>query len=114
MSPFSLIWLIRVVEMATDLAVIYNLASTTTMETRKHITVVQSRRFMPAFHPDLDALVRARFDELGVDYVTGSRAVVPTEGFQTGVGPQVVQLEDGREIEADYVVRAARYDMIFS
>lgn len=89
--------------MATDLAAIYN---TDNSASRKSITIVQSRpHLMPAFDKQLDQLVRARFDELGVKVVTGHRAIVPEEGFnrQPGTG-QIVKLQDGSELEADYVV----------
>lgn len=93
--------------MATDLAVIYNQDASSNDETKKTITIVQSRaQFMPAFDPALDQIVRARFEELGIQTVTGSRAIVPQSGFNTAPGPQLIKLQDGRELEADYVVSA--------
>ena len=67
---------------------------------------------MPAFDQQLDALVRGRFRELGIIAVTGSRAIVPPSGFNTEPGQvQVVQLEDGRTLEADYVVSSGSDSM---
>lgn len=80
-------------EMATDLAIVY--------QGEKDITVVQSRTIMPRFHPLLHETCMKRFEELKIKTVLGSRAVVPEGGF---AGVKEVKLEDGRVIEADFVV----------
>jgi pyruvate/2-oxoglutarate dehydrogenase complex dihydrolipoamide dehydrogenase (E3) component len=80
--------------MATDLAVLYPAP-------QKSITVVQSRRLMPRFHPLLHETVQKRFDDLGIKTVLGSRAVVPEGGFE---GVKQVTTVDRRIVEADYVV----------
>ncbi|KAK4053980.1 hypothetical protein OIO90_003625 [Microbotryomycetes sp. JL221] len=83
------------VQMATDLAIMYNQS--------KHITVVQSRTLMPRFHPGLHELVMKRFEELGIKTVLGTRAIVPPEGFESATR---VETQDGRTIEADVVINA--------
>ncbi|GAA6017902.1 hypothetical protein JCM10207_003493 [Rhodosporidiobolus poonsookiae] len=89
------------VQMATDLAILYPGA--------KSITVVQSRRLMPRFHPKLHEIVQKRFDELGVKTVLNVRADIPEGGYEalneSGEGGEVV-LKDGRRIKADYVIHA--------
>jgi len=86
--------------MACDLAVLYPAK-------RDHITLVQSRRLMPRFHPALHDLVQKRFDDLGVKIVLGVRAEVPEGGYEAlnARGGGAVRLTDGREVRADYVVR---------
>ncbi|GAA5912987.1 hypothetical protein JCM6882_008890 [Rhodosporidiobolus microsporus] len=91
------------VQMATDLAILYPPSTS-----NKSITVVQSRRLMPRFHPRLHEIVAKRFEELGVKCVTGVRARVPEGGYE-GVnerGGGEVELSDGRKIKADYVIHA--------
>lgn len=89
-------------EMATDLATLYP-------PPLKHITLIQSRLLMPRFHPALHDLVLRRLEELGVEVVLGTRAEVPEGGWEgvneSGKGGKV-RLTDGREVEADYVVRS--------
>ncbi|KAM0787304.1 hypothetical protein ACM66B_007080 [Microbotryomycetes sp. NB124-2] len=84
------------VQMATDLAIQYP-------NNEKEITIVQSRTLMPRFHNDLHELVMKRFQELGIKTVLGSRAVVPRGGFD---GAKRVELQDGRVVEADFVINA--------
>lgn len=83
----------RTLEMATDLAVIY--------EGQKDITLVQSRTLMPRFHPQLHEICMKRFEELGIKTVLGSRAVVPEGGYE---GVKEVRTEAGKVVEADFVV----------
>ncbi|TNY20309.1 putative oxidoreductase [Rhodotorula diobovata] len=89
------------VQMACDLAVLYP-------SKRNHITLVQSRRLMPRFHPALHDLVLKRFDELGVKTVLGVRAEVPEGGYEAvnERGGGEVKLVDGRALKADYVIHA--------
>ncbi|GAA5842837.1 hypothetical protein JCM9279_003999 [Rhodotorula babjevae] len=89
------------VQMACDLAVLYPAK-------RGHITLVQSRRLMPRFHPALHDLVQRRFDDLGVQTVLGVRAEVPEGGYEAlnERGGGTVRLTDGREVRADYVIHA--------
>ncbi|GAA6039527.1 hypothetical protein JCM8097_008368 [Rhodosporidiobolus ruineniae] len=89
------------VQMATDLAVLY-------ADQQKSITVVQSRRLMPRFHPRLHEIVLKRFEELGIKSVLNVRAEIPEggyEGLNERGGGEVV-LKDGRRIKADYVIHA--------
>ncbi|BGP51958.1 hypothetical protein JCM10450v2_007918 [Rhodotorula kratochvilovae] len=89
------------VEMACDLAILYPAK-------RGHITLVQSRRLMPRFHPALHELVLKRFEELGVTTVLGVRAEMPEGGYEAlnERGGGEVRLQDGRAVKADYVIHA--------
>ncbi|GAA5940125.1 hypothetical protein JCM3775_007270 [Rhodotorula graminis] len=89
------------VQMACDLAVLYPAK-------RQHITLVQSRRLMPRFHPALHDLVQKRFDDLGVKTLLGVRADVPEGGYEAlnERGGGAVRLNDGSEVRADYVIHA--------
>lgn len=70
----------------------------------KSVTLIHSRdQLMPRFHPLLSDTIKARFAELGVQTVLGSRAVVPLDGF---AGKKEVATEDGRVIETDLVIPA--------
>ncbi|KAK4100411.1 FAD/NAD(P)-binding domain-containing protein [Parathielavia hyrcaniae] len=81
----------------------------------KTVTLVHSRdRLLPAYHEALSNLVRARFRELGVQLVTGSRVVVPPGGFQdiddsdngNGQASTTLHLQDGRTLSAEMVIQA--------
>ncbi|RMJ17322.1 hypothetical protein CDV36_003024 [Fusarium kuroshium] len=86
------------VQMASDLKQVYP---------EKNVTLVHSRdRLMPLYHEKMDATIRARFEELGVNLVTGSRAVVPSGGFPTEGENLEVELKDGRKIPADLIIPA--------
>ncbi|KAJ9144646.1 Oxidoreductase [Pleurostoma richardsiae] len=86
------------VQMATDLKEVYP---------EKDVTVVQSRdRLMPLYHPKMDEIIRARFKELGVNVISGTRAVVPPNGFPSDGNTFQVELKDGRTIPADLVIPA--------
>ncbi|GAA5834308.1 hypothetical protein JCM11251_007954 [Rhodosporidiobolus azoricus] len=91
------------VQMATDLAILYPSPA-------KNITLVQSRRLMPRFHPALHSIVQKRFDELGVNSITGVKAKVPEGkgGYEelNERGGGEVELSDGRKIRADHVIHA--------
>ncbi|GAA5859284.1 hypothetical protein JCM8547_008952 [Rhodosporidiobolus lusitaniae] len=90
------------VQMATDLAILYPSSC-------KNITVIQSRRLMPRFHPKLNEIVLARFEELGIKTELGVRAEIPEGGYESlneGEGGGEVVLQDGRRIKADYVIHA--------
>ncbi|KAL2815861.1 hypothetical protein BDW59DRAFT_153591 [Aspergillus cavernicola] len=87
------------VQMATDLKEYYP---------DKEITVVQSRpHLMPQYHPKLHELIKGRFDELGIKFITGSRVKVPSTGFPTTT-PFPVHLTDGTKLpsEFDFVILA--------
>ena len=92
------------VQMACDLKELYGSA--------KDVTLVHSRdALMPRYHPALSALIKARFADLGVRLVTGTRVVVPADGgFNAGprntAERQEVLLQDGRTIPADFVIVA--------
>ncbi|OJJ78538.1 uncharacterized protein ASPGLDRAFT_138727 [Aspergillus glaucus CBS 516.65] len=86
------------VQMATDLKEYYP---------DKEITVVQSRpKLMPQFHEKLHEIIKARFDELGINLVTGSRTVIPPTGFPNTGTPFKVQLTNGTELTTDFVIMA--------
>lgn len=86
------------VQMALDMKEVYP---------EKQVTLVHSReRVMNRFHEGLDAIVRKRCEDLGVDLITGQRVVVPEQGFPTDGSRTEVQLKDGRKIPADLVILA--------
>ncbi|SPO01203.1 related to Amid-like NADH oxidoreductase [Cephalotrichum gorgonifer] len=88
------------VQMATDIKEIYP---------DKEVTLVHSReKLMPSFHPKMDEILRSRLGELGVEVVTGSRAVMPKEDVGAGNKPETVELslQNGRRIPADLVIPA--------
>ncbi|KAB8070096.1 hypothetical protein BDV29DRAFT_198180 [Aspergillus leporis] len=86
------------VQMATDLKEFYP---------DKEITVVQSRpQLMSGFHEGLHDLVKERFDELGIKFVTGARVKIPTEGFTTQGGPFNVELTNGTQLSTEFVILA--------
>ncbi|KAJ9397562.1 hypothetical protein DTO282F9_5567 [Paecilomyces variotii] len=86
------------VQMATDLKEYYP---------DKEVTVVQSRvRVMPQFHEKFHSLVQKRFDELGVRLITGARVVIPSNGFPDDGSTFQVQLTNGTEIPAGFVIPA--------
>ncbi|KAL4950788.1 hypothetical protein BDW69DRAFT_196963 [Aspergillus filifer] len=87
------------VQMATDLKEIYP---------EKKVTVVQSReRLMPQYHERLDQIIRGRFKELGVEFITGSRIKVPETGFPSET-PFTVQTtsDTGLPGKYDFVILA--------
>ena len=86
------------VQMAADLKEYYP---------NKNITVVQSRpRVMPNFHPQLHDLIKRRFDELGVNLITGSRVTIPSGGFPTDGKAFDVQLTNGSTESTELVILA--------
>ncbi|KAE8151567.1 hypothetical protein BDV25DRAFT_152456 [Aspergillus avenaceus] len=86
------------VQMATDMKEYYP---------DKEITVVQSRpQLMPGFHGELHNVVKQRFDELGIKFVTGSRVKVPAEGFPAQGGPFNVELTNGTQLSTEFVILA--------
>ncbi|KAL4929166.1 NAD(P)/FAD-dependent oxidoreductase [Aspergillus undulatus] len=81
------------VQMATDLKELYP---------EKEVTVVQSRpKLMPQYHEKLHEIIKARFDELGIKFITGSRVKVPESGFPSTT-PFAVQLTNGSTLEGKY------------
>ncbi|KAJ4128048.1 hypothetical protein NW768_008332 [Fusarium equiseti] len=86
------------VQMATDLGEVYP---------EKKVTLVHSRdRLMQLYHPKMDAIIRDRLQELGVDVVTGTRAVIPDKGFPTDGSNFELELKDGRKIPTNLVIPA--------
>lgn len=86
------------VQMATDLKEYYP---------DKKVTVVQSRaHVMPQYHEKFHELVKKRFDDLGVDLITGSRVSVPPNGFPNNGTPFDVQLTNGETISTEFVILA--------
>jgi NADH dehydrogenase FAD-containing subunit len=82
------------VQMACDLKEIHGASKT--------ITLVHSRdHLMPFYHADLSKLIKARFADLGVNLVTGSRVVIPAGGFPDDPKqPFTIHLQDGRTLPA--------------
>ncbi|KAL3454607.1 hypothetical protein BJX65DRAFT_260857 [Aspergillus insuetus] len=81
------------VQMATDLKEVYP---------DKEVTVVQSRDvLMPQYHEALHGLIKGRFDELGIKFITGSRIAIPESGFPTET-PFSVQLTNGTTLPSKY------------
>ncbi|KAA8643816.1 hypothetical protein EYZ11_007581 [Aspergillus tanneri] len=86
------------VQMATDLKERYP---------DKEITVAQSRaQLMPGFHEELHRLVKDRFDELGIKFITGARVVIPETGFPTNGQSFKVSLTNGTQLTTDFVILA--------
>ncbi|KAH7169350.1 hypothetical protein DER46DRAFT_260006 [Fusarium sp. MPI-SDFR-AT-0072] len=86
------------VQMATDLGEVYP---------EKKVTLVHSRdRLMQLYHEKMDAILRDRLQELGVDVITGTRAVIPSKGFPTDGSTFELELKDGRKIQTDLVIPA--------
>lgn len=85
------------VQIATDCKELYP---------EKTVTLVHSRQqTMVRFHEKLDEIVKSRAEELGLQLVLGSRAIVPMKGFPEDGSRFEVKLENGRNIQADLVVR---------
>ncbi|KAL3457988.1 hypothetical protein BJX64DRAFT_237690 [Aspergillus heterothallicus] len=87
------------VQMATDLKEFYP---------EKEVTVVQSRPLlMPQYHEALHGLIKERFDELGIKFITGSRVQIPPTGFPTTT-PFPVSLTNGTPLpdKYDFVILA--------
>ncbi|KAL0931578.1 oxidoreductase [Colletotrichum truncatum] len=85
------------VQMATDLKELYP---------EKEITLVHSREnLMPLYHKKLDEIVKARFNELGVRLITGTRAVLPATLVRNDK-QVVLKLKDNRELLVDLVIPA--------
>ncbi|OKL64231.1 hypothetical protein UA08_00706 [Talaromyces atroroseus] len=73
----------------------------------KDVVVVHSREhLMPLFHSKMHDLVKKRFDELGIKLVTGSRVVVPTNGFPTDGSKFEVHLTNGSKLTTELVILA--------
>lgn len=90
-------------EMACDLATLYPPSTS-----GKRITLLHSRdQLMPRFHPLLSDTIKMRFEELGVETILGSRAIIPDGGFPVPREGQEVEVktEDGRSIMTDCIVR---------
>ncbi|KAJ9616681.1 hypothetical protein H2200_000400 [Cladophialophora chaetospira] len=86
------------VQMATDLREYFP---------DKQVTLVQSRdRLMPKFHPEFHELIKRRFDELGVNFRTGARVVIPQGGFPDEEGSVNVELSNGGVVSTDFVILA--------
>ncbi|KAK4038061.1 putative FAD binding protein [Parachaetomium inaequale] len=89
------------VQMACDLKELYPAKEVTLVHSRAHL--------MPVYHEGLSNLIKARFAELGVKLVTGSRVVVPPGGFpnnSNGGKPFDIQLQDGRTLSAEFAIQA--------
>ncbi|KAL1896544.1 hypothetical protein Sste5346_004578 [Sporothrix stenoceras] len=86
------------VQMATDIKELYP---------SKQVTLVHSRpTVMNRFHTDLDAIVKARFAELGIETKLGSRVVSPlasTAAPADGTPLEVVS-QDGSRLATDLVI----------
>lgn len=85
------------VQMATDLKEYYP---------DKQITVVQSRRLMPKFHEKFHDIIKKRFDDLGIKFITGSRVVMPADGFPNNGQPFEVELTSGKKVSTEFVIFA--------
>ncbi|KIH95059.1 amid-like NADH oxidoreductase [Sporothrix brasiliensis 5110] len=86
------------VQMATDIKELYP---------AKDVTLVHSRAtVMNRFHTDLDAIVRARFAELGIHTKLGSRVVSPTVSTAARADgtPLEVVCQDGARLATDLVI----------
>ncbi|KAI1320244.1 FAD/NAD(P)-binding domain-containing protein [Xylariaceae sp. FL0255] len=89
------------VQMATDLKEIYP---------EKDVTLVHSReQLMPLYHKQLDEIIKARCEELGIKLVLGSRVNIPEDDFQDSnlMGKPInVSLQNGSSLQADFVIPA--------
>ncbi|KAL7425019.1 hypothetical protein Q5752_000706 [Cryptotrichosporon argae] len=73
----------------------------------KDVTVVQSRdRLMPKFDGRFHDLIAARFAELGINLITGSRVTIPADGFPADGRTFDVALANGTTIPAQLVILA--------
>lgn len=88
------------VQMACDLKEIYPDKEVTLVHSRDHI--------MPVYHEKLSDLIKERFQELGINFIGGSRVNIPEGGYPIGgTGePIEVKLQDGRTLTADFVIQA--------
>ncbi|KAI1741961.1 FAD/NAD(P)-binding domain-containing protein [Xylaria scruposa] len=89
------------VQMATDLKEIYP---------DKEVTLIHSRnQLMPVYHEKLDEIIKARFQELGIKLVLGSRVNMPEGDFQqdnVSGKPITLSLQNGSTLQADVVIPA--------
>jgi hypothetical protein len=61
---------------------------------------------MNRFHPQLSEVIKARFKALNIETVLSSRARIPEGGFTNPTRGETIEIEteDGRKIQADYIV----------
>ncbi|CAN8101561.1 unnamed protein product [Discula destructiva] len=88
------------VQMACDLKELYP---------EKEVTLVHSRdHIMPLYHEKLSDMIKERFNELGINFVGGSRVNIPKDGYPIGGTGELItiSLQDGRNLTADFVVVA--------
>ncbi|QKX63506.1 uncharacterized protein TRUGW13939_10677 [Talaromyces rugulosus] len=86
------------IQMATDLKEFYP---------EKEVTLVHSRaHVMPHFHEKLHGIIAKRFDALGIQLITGSRVVVPPNGFPRDGESVEVELTNGTKLKTDFVILA--------
>ncbi|EPE10139.1 amid-like nadh oxidoreductase [Ophiostoma piceae UAMH 11346] len=86
------------VQMATDLKDLFP---------QKSVTLVHSReQLMNRFASGLDAIVKQRCAELGVNLVLGSRVKIPAEGYPTDGSIVNIECLNGTKIPADMVIVA--------
>ncbi|KAI0551492.1 FAD/NAD(P)-binding domain-containing protein [Xylaria curta] len=89
------------VQMATDLKEIYP---------DKEVTLIHSRnQLMPVYHEKLDEIIKARFQELGIKLVLGSRVNMPEGDFQQdniSGKPITLSLQNGSTLQVDVVILA--------
>lgn len=88
------------VQMACDLKEIYPDKEVTLIHSREHI--------MPVYNEKLSDLIKARFQELGINFIGGSRVNIPSGGYPLGGtgSPLEVKLQDGQTLTADFVIQA--------
>lgn len=88
------------VQMACDIKELYPDKEVTLVHSREHI--------MPVYHEKLSDMIKERLQELGINFVGGSRVDIPQGGYPLGgTGePIEVKLQDGRTLTADFVVQA--------
>jgi NADH dehydrogenase FAD-containing subunit len=84
------------VQLATDIKELYP---------DKNVTLIHSRpTVMNRFHDDLDAIIKKRCKELGVNLKLGARVKLPTSGFPQDGRMFEVELQDGTSVSADFAV----------
>ncbi|ROV93673.1 hypothetical protein VPNG_08846 [Cytospora leucostoma] len=88
------------VQMACDLKEIYPDKEVTLVHSRDHI--------MPVYHEKLSDLIKQRFQELGINFIGGSRVNIPEGGYPIGGTGEPIEVKtlDGRTLTADFVVQA--------
>lgn len=73
----------------------------------KKVTLVHSRaNLMHQFHSDFHKLLASAFEDKGIELITQTRAKIPQGGFKNSGQSEEVELTNGQNIPADFVILA--------